>query len=148
MSGTMLTGKKPFIDAARVWRRHGGHLFRLRPPASIARRSFDERIVRMAAYSDAAVRVARAFAAYPRVAVRPRQPRTNVFHAFMRGSAAETERRVADVAREHQVWTIGQLGPTTLPAVRRREISCGDATPTLSDVRLRFAPDGLFAESG
>lgn len=145
LAGAMLAGRSDVIAEARVWqRRHGGNLITMAPFASSAERLFDARIERMADYAAAAVRVAAALARYPDVEVVPRSPQTNMLHVFVRADADALLARAQRVARDMSVWTIGRLGPTSIPGVHRWEISCGDATLALGEARLAAALDGLF----
>jgi len=149
ISGAMLIGSQAFIDEAKVWqRRHGGNLYSLFPYVFSAEQSFDERIGRMADYWQAAQRVAKAFAPYPDVTLRPSPPVTNMFHAFLRGSAQTYLERAQRIAAEREIWTINKLAPTPTPGVFTWEISCGDATVALNDAQLAAALDGLFTPVG
>jgi threonine aldolase len=143
-----LLGPHSFIDESKVWqRRHGGNLYSLFPYVFSAEQSFDERIGRMRSYWQAAQRVAKAFAPYPNVTLRPDVPVTNMFHVFVRGSSQEYAARAQRIAAEREIWTINKLAPTLVPDVFKWEISCGDATLALSDAQLAAALDELFAAS-
>jgi threonine aldolase len=146
ISGAMLLGPQSFIDESKVWqRRHGGNLYSLFPYVFSAEQSFDERIDRMGRYWQAAQRVAKAFAPYPNVTLRPSVPVTNMFHAFVHGSSQEFAARAQRIAVEREIWTINKLAPTPVPDVFKWEISCGDATLALSDAQLAAALDELFS---
>jgi threonine aldolase len=145
VSGAMLLGPQSFIDEAKVWqRRHGGNLYSLFPYVFSAEQAFDERIGRMADYWHAAQRVAKAFAPYPDVTLRPNPPVTNMFHVFVRGSEHMYLERAQRLAAEREIWTISKLAPTPTPGVLKWEISCGDATVALNDAQLAAALDSLF----
>jgi threonine aldolase len=139
IAGAMLCGTQSFIDCARVWqRRHGGNLVSLYPYACTAEAAFDLRIDRMAAYRDAAGRLATIVAAAPiAVHVQPVPPATNMFHAYLRIDAAQLIERAQRIAREHDVWMLRAPVATAIDGIVKWEVSAGDATIALGPERAR-----------
>jgi threonine aldolase len=148
LAGAMLAGSQAFVDEAKIWqRRHGGNLYTLAPYAEPAERAFDERIGKMAGYVASAQRLAAILTRAPNVTIRPNPPLTNMFHAFIRGDAAELAARAERVARELGIWTIapGRLTATAVPGTWKWEIACGDAIAGLDEATLEKAAAALFA---
>ena len=147
IAGAMLCGSQPLIDEARIWqRRHGGNLMALYPYANVAEHCFDQRITRMHAYHEAALRLAEIVAAQPAVvSVQPNPPPTNMFHVYVRMAPETMSERIQTIAREHGVWTIMRTAPTAIDGITKWEISTGDATLALGPKRAETALRILLA---
>jgi threonine aldolase len=147
IAGAMLCGSQPLIDEAKIWqRRHGGNLMALYPYASVAEVAFDQRIIKMPKYRDAAQWLAKIVAAQPgTLHVQPVPPPTNMFHAYLRIAPDVLAERVATIAREQGVWTMLRSAPTAIDGVVKWEISTGDATIALGEKRAKAALEALLA---
>lgn len=142
IAGSALAGPADLIAEARVWqRRHGGNLVRLYPYVLSARRALKLRLDRMAAYHRKAVEIAERLAAFPRIAIAPDPPHTNMMHVFIRGERERLEMAALELARDTGVWLFRALAPSQLPGYAKLELVVGDATLDLSGEEIA----GLFA---
>lgn len=134
LSGSMLLGEEDVVGEARAWRsRHGGTLYQLWPYAAAGLVGLRLRLPRMDAYVAHARAVAAAVAEIDGVDVVPDPPQTPMMHLHLRTTQAAVAAGARRLATERRLWTWGGSSPTDTPAIRRLELTIGDAT-------LEFSP--------
>jgi threonine aldolase len=143
-SGSMLLGKKDFIEKAKVWlRRHGGNLFQLYPLAVSAKMNFDKNINYFEAYSKRAVEMSKILKTIPGIKVIPGTPKTNMMHL----EVPQTKKLLhARMKKSNQRgFNIGMgVWREDPPGTSRLEIAVGDATAELSDQEIKEAFEFLL----
>lgn len=139
LSGSILLGEEDLVAEAREWRhRHGGTLYNLWPYASAGLAGLRLRLPRMAAYVEHARAIAKVIAGIEGVDVVPEPPQTPMMHVHLRTTAAAVTAGIRRMATEERLWTWGGSGATDTPAIRRVELTVGDAT-------LGFTPEAVAA---
>ena len=129
LTGSILLGDPDLIREARAWRhRHGGKLFRLWPYAASALAGLRLRLDRMPAYAAHARAIAAELTTLDGVEVVPDPPQTPMLHIHLRTTAPDALAGVRRLATEERVWTWGGTTATDTPAIRRVELTVGDAT--------------------
>jgi threonine aldolase len=137
LSGSILLGTDDLVAEAREWRhRHGGTLFNLWPYAAAGLAGLRLRLPRMAAYVEHARAIAAALAPVEGVEVVPDPPQTPMMHIHLRTTAAVVTAGIRRMAGEQGLWTWGGSMATDTPAIRRVELTVGDAT-------LAFTPEAV-----
>ncbi|HVY45836.1 MAG TPA: beta-eliminating lyase-related protein, partial [Minicystis sp.] len=137
IAGCALAGPADFVAEARVWqKRHGGALVALYPYVLSARAALALRLPKMRDYVDRARRLAAVFAALPGVDVAPSPPPTNMFHAWLPGTAEALERAAVDVSEASGVWLFGKVSPSPVTNKQVVEVTVGDAALELDDARI------------
>jgi threonine aldolase len=135
VAGSILLGDEDVVGEARVWRhRHGGTLYQLWPYAASALAGLRARLPRMPAYVEHARAIAAALAGVDRVDVVPDPPQTTMLHLHLRTTAADVVAGVRRLVDERKLWTWGGSAATDTPAIRRLELTVGEAT-------MDFPPD-------
>ena len=129
LSGSVLLGDATLIQEARAWRhRHGGTLFRLWPYAASGLAGLRLRLGRMPAYAAHARAIAAELSAIEGIEVVPDPPQTPMMHVHLRTTAVAAVAGIRRLATEERIWTWGGTTPTDMPAIRRVELTVGDAT--------------------
>ena len=129
VAGSMLLGAEDVVTEARLWRkRHGGTLFQLWPYAAAGLVGLRLRLPRMDAYVAHARAIAEALSLVKGVDVVPDPPQTPMMHVHLRTTHAALVAGVRRMATEQRIWLWGGSSPTDTPAIRRIELTVGDAT--------------------
>ena len=139
LAGSILLGEEDLVAEAREWRhRHGGTLFNLWPYAAAGLAGLRLRLPRMGGLRRACAGPSRAALWRPSTASRwcPDPPQTPMMHIHLRTSAAAVVAGVRRMATEQRLWTWGGSAATDTPAIRRVELTVGDAT-------LAFSPEAV-----
>jgi hypothetical protein len=89
-------------------------------------------------YVEHARAIAFAAAAVDGVDVVPDPPQTTMLHLHLRTTAAQVVGGVRRLVDEQKLWTWGGSAATDTPAIRRLELTVGEAT-------LGFTPDEVAA---
>ena len=145
LSGSMLLGEDDVIAEAREWRtRHGGTLYQLWPYAAAGLAGLRLRLPRMAAYVDHAQAIATVLAGIEGVQVVPDPPQTPMMHLHLDTTAALVTAGIRRLATEQRLWTWGGSSPTDTPAVRRVELTVGDATLAMAPADVAAAVRALL----
>jgi threonine aldolase len=142
IAGAALAGPDDVIDEARVWqRRHGGDLIHPYPLALSAELGLDRHLPRMGDYHTKAVEIASVLAELPDVTVTPDPPHTNMMHVFLEGDRERLIAAAARVAEDRDVELFTSPGDSTVPGIRRWELTVGESA-------LEFSADGVQPITG
>jgi threonine aldolase len=129
LAGSILLGDEDLIAEARAWRkRHGGTLFQLWPYAASGLSGLRLRLPRMEAYVAHAQAIAAVLAGIDGVEIVPDPPQTSMMHLYLRTTAAAVTAGIRRMATEQRLWTWPGSWATSVPGVRRVELTVGDAT--------------------
>ncbi len=139
LPGCCVAGPPDVIEQVREWRRRmGGTLYGLWPSAASALTLLTERLPRFPRYLDHARAVAAALSSIPGITVIPDPPQVPMMHLLLTVAKEDYTKAVRQLAEGEGIWASPFCAPTADPAVRRLELSVGDAS-------LEFTP-GAIAE--
>jgi threonine aldolase len=134
LSGAMLLGPAPFVQAARVWRRrHGGTLVQQYPAVASAAMRFDDALARMPTLRARALTLASGLGAMPGVSTLPSPPQVNMFHLYVAAEADALNAARNRIAAESRVWIAPTFAPAAIPGHAMTELNVGDNLLDLTD---------------
>jgi threonine aldolase len=137
LAGSMLLGEEDVIAEAREWRhRHGGTLFRLWPYAAAGLAGLRARLPRMPAYAEHARAIAAELVKVEGIQVVPDPPHTPMMHLSLRTTPVAATTGIRRLAKEQRIWTWGGTSPTSVPGIRRVELTVGDSTLTFTPAEV------------
>ncbi|MGH9174104.1 MAG: threonine aldolase family protein, partial [Vicinamibacterales bacterium] len=149
LAGSALAGPADLIAAVPLWQhRHGGRIARVYPYIVSAQQGLHERLERLGAYHEKAVRIAATLGSLPGVEVVPDPPQTNMLHLYLRGDGDRLLAAATAIAEETGVFLIRSLRDSPLPTYRLFELTVGDATLDLPDELIRGLFEQLFERAG
>ena len=139
LAGCCLAGPADAVAEVREWRhRLGGTLWGLWPGAASALSCMRRRLPLMPAYLERAREIADAVRDLPGVRAVPDPPQTPMLHLLLT-TTRDGFRTAARALAADGLWTWPDARPTGDPAVRRVELSVGDATMALTVGEVRDA---------
>lgn len=129
LGGCCLAGDEDLVAQARVWRhRHGGTLFALWPYAASAIAALRARLPKMPAYYEHALAIADALRGVDGVEIVPDPPQTPMMHLLLRTTEDHFIETARGLAEAEDLWTWPGSVASDNPAVRKAELTVGDAT--------------------
>jgi threonine aldolase len=145
IAGSILAGPADFIAEARLWQhRQGGRVVRLYPYVLSARQGMQERLGKIESYCQKAQEIGTILREFPRIALRPNPPQTNMMHVYLEGDKARLEAAVLRIAKELKTWLAFPLRATELPNYYSFELTVGDAALDLSNADIARVFQTLF----
>lgn len=134
LAGAMLLGDEKFIADARIWlTRHGGTIYQQYPVVASAAMRFDDRLARMPAYYQRALKFAAALkAALPDVKITPDVPQANLMHLTFPCTAAAWDSARDHLAAGDRIW-LGGTRQIEDKSIAEVEIYVGEGLMELSD---------------
>ena len=127
VTGAILSGPKPFMERAKVWkRRHGGDLYHLYPYIVSADAAYEQRKDRMGIYYTHAKAYAELLAGVEGITIVPAVPVSNMFHVRFPESDEVVRAQLMEVMKTCDVALFGGISQTEF-GYSKTEVSIGDA---------------------